>query len=469
MSVSIDQVFVKQFEADVHLAYQQMGTKLRSTIRSKAGVVGSSTTFQKIGKGTAATKSRHGIVPVMNLNHEPVECILQDYYAGDWVDALDELKVNIDERRVVASAGAYALGRKTDELIITAMNNATVEVADYSTGLTKDLIMSSIEQLNTNDVPDDGRRFAVVGVHQWNELLSMDEFVSADYFMAWGTRSARIISFSVSENEKYILALSDGHITIYNNETMVQDLQTPWDKVDLIGLQYAQRFGTMIFVHPNYQPQILEKNIDSFELSDFEFSVNSDMTNNMPFMRFDDSKDVYITVSTSSYGNNFATFTINKNFWTSDNVGGRLFLLNKQWSVYEYVSPNVIIASTNGSYTTPSGSVSDWKESAFGVRRGWTYSISFHQDRLVFGGSRSHPSGIWMSKVGDHDNFNVGTGLDDESIFITLLSEQRQQICTIVSSDNLQILTSVGEWAISNKPLTPASVNTTYIYWQYFK
>ena len=181
MSLSVDQVFIKQFEADVHLAYQQMGTKLRSTIRSKSGVVGASTTFQKIGKGIASTKSRHGIVPVMNLNHTPVECTLQDYYAGDWVDALDELKTNVDERRVVASAGAYALGRKTDELIISAMSNATQYVGDYSTGLTKTLIMSALEILNTNDVPDDGRRFAVVGVHQWNELLKLSEFVSADY------------------------------------------------------------------------------------------------------------------------------------------------------------------------------------------------------------------------------------------------------------------------------------------------
>ena len=181
MSVSIDQVFVKQFEADVHLAYQQMGTKLRSTVRSKSGVIGSSTTFQKVGKGTASTKSRHGIVPVMNLNHEPVECLLQDYYAGDWVDALDELKTNIDERRVVASAGAYALGRKTDELIINAMSTATAEVGDYTTGLSKDLILSAIEQMNSNDVPDDGRRFAVIGVQQWNQLLGIDEFISSEY------------------------------------------------------------------------------------------------------------------------------------------------------------------------------------------------------------------------------------------------------------------------------------------------
>ncbi len=181
MSVSIDNVFVKQFEADVHLAYQQMGTKLRSTVRSKSGVIGASTTFQKVGRGTASTKSRHGIVPVMNLNHEPVECMLQDFYAGDWVDALDELKTNVDERRVVASAGAYALGRKTDELIIGAMNGATTYVGDYTTAFSKDLIMAAVEQLNARDIPDDGRRFAVVGVHQWNQLLSMDEFVSADY------------------------------------------------------------------------------------------------------------------------------------------------------------------------------------------------------------------------------------------------------------------------------------------------
>ncbi len=181
MSVSIDQAFVKQFEADVHLAYQQMGTKLRSTVRTKSNVVGQSTTFQKVGRGMASTKSRHGIVPVMNLNHTPVECTLQDYYAGDWVDALDELKVNVDERRVVASAGAYALGRKTDELIVSAMNNATTYVGDYTTGLTKTLILSALEKLNEKDVPDDGRRFAVIGVHQWNELLGITEFASADY------------------------------------------------------------------------------------------------------------------------------------------------------------------------------------------------------------------------------------------------------------------------------------------------
>ncbi|MBT5752999.1 MAG: hypothetical protein HOI33_09890, partial [Rhodospirillaceae bacterium] len=67
MSTSVDQSFVKQFEAEVHQAYQRMGSKLRNTVRTKGNVKGSSTTFQKVGKGTASTKARHGKVPVMNI------------------------------------------------------------------------------------------------------------------------------------------------------------------------------------------------------------------------------------------------------------------------------------------------------------------------------------------------------------------------------------------------------------------
>lgn len=173
---SIESVFVKQFEADVHTAYQQMGTKLRNTVRSKSNVVGAATTFQKIGRGTASTKSRHGIVPVMNLNHTPVECVLQDYYAGDWIDALDELKTNIDERRVVASAGAYALGRKTDELIIAAMQKCTHEVKDETDDI-KPTIMSMISTLNEYQVPDDGRRYCIMNSTDWNRLQKIDNIM----------------------------------------------------------------------------------------------------------------------------------------------------------------------------------------------------------------------------------------------------------------------------------------------------
>ncbi len=182
MATTIDQAFIKQFEREVHEAYQRQGSKLRNTVRSINNVKGASAIFQKVGKGTASTKSTHGMVPVMNLAHSNVECALQDFYAGDWVDRLQELKINIPERQVIAAAGANALGRKTDELIIDALKTATTHtIADSNTGLTKAKVLDAFEQFGENDVPDDAQRFAVIGWKQWSDLLAIDEFSSADY------------------------------------------------------------------------------------------------------------------------------------------------------------------------------------------------------------------------------------------------------------------------------------------------
>jgi len=192
MSTSIDQAFIHQYQSEVHTAYQQRGSKFRGTVRRKSRVVGKSTTFPKVGKGIAQQKTRHGKVPVMNVLHSQVECTLADWYGGDYVDALDELKINFDERQVQVNAGAYALGRKVDEMVITAARTglgASSKVAENypggaNKGLTWSKVLRGIEILNSADVPDDGDRFCAVGAHQWAELMTLDEFSNADYIGA---------------------------------------------------------------------------------------------------------------------------------------------------------------------------------------------------------------------------------------------------------------------------------------------
>lgn len=181
MSTSIDQAFVKQFEREVHEAYQRQGSKLRQAVRVKNGVVGSSTVFQRVGTATAKTKGRHAMVPVTQTEFNAVEIALVDYYVGEWIDRLDELKTNIDERQVLANAGAFALGRKTDEIVIEALASAPQTVGSTSTGLTKAKVLEAFERLGANDVPDDGQRFAVIGWRQWSDLLDLQEFSSAEF------------------------------------------------------------------------------------------------------------------------------------------------------------------------------------------------------------------------------------------------------------------------------------------------
>lgn len=182
MSIDISDAFIKQFESEVHVAFQRMGSKLRNTVRTKNNVKGTSTTFQKVGKGTAGTKSRHGLVPVMSLDHSNVECTLADFYAADYIDKLDELKIAHDERAVVTQSVAGALGRKSDDLIITQLDATTNTTTEAGTdGLTAAKINTVFEYFGNNDVPDDGQRYWQVSPAGWNDLLAITAFSSADY------------------------------------------------------------------------------------------------------------------------------------------------------------------------------------------------------------------------------------------------------------------------------------------------
>lgn len=182
MSQEVSDAFIKQYESDVHVAFQRMGSKLRNTVRQKTGVIGSSTTFQKVGKGTAVQKARHAEITTMEVSHDPVECTLADWYAGDYIDKLDELKTNIDERQIVANAGAYALGRKADDLIITALDGTSNTVTEGGTAvLTTTKINTVFKYFGNNDIPDDGNRHWVIGSSQWIDLLAIDAFINQDY------------------------------------------------------------------------------------------------------------------------------------------------------------------------------------------------------------------------------------------------------------------------------------------------
>lgn len=154
---------------------------LRGTVRTKNNVQGSKARFQKVGKGTASTKARHSLIPTMNVDHNFVEATLEDHYASDYSDMLDEIKHNIDERNLLARAGARALGRKTDEIILTQMYTATTTAPTTAGGLTVAKIDEAISALLGKDVEFDGQIFCPLSPTAWTQLFNIDTFVSADY------------------------------------------------------------------------------------------------------------------------------------------------------------------------------------------------------------------------------------------------------------------------------------------------
>lgn len=184
MSQSVDTAFVRQYERDVHHVFQREGGFLRPSVRMKTNVVGKSTTFQKIGKGSATTKARHGVVTPMNQDHTAIECTLEDFYAGDWVDKLDEAKIIHDERMALAKGGAWALGRKVDNQVITILDTTTESIVSWvvtSEAAVRNSLIQMCEALDDNDAPNDGRRYAILTPRAYAMAMTVKEFSSSDY------------------------------------------------------------------------------------------------------------------------------------------------------------------------------------------------------------------------------------------------------------------------------------------------
>ncbi len=180
---TIDVSFVEEFESGVHMAYQRMGSRFRSTVRRRDNVK-NKTTFQKVGKGAATQKARHGQVPPMNLPHDKVAVTVEDWFAGEWVDDLDMLRQNQDEMVIAQESGAAALGRKTDDLIITAMSASTTTLDETTNGVTIAWALSLMELFGNNDVPDDGQRWCGLAWENWSQLMQIPEFKSSDFIGA---------------------------------------------------------------------------------------------------------------------------------------------------------------------------------------------------------------------------------------------------------------------------------------------
>jgi len=189
MSTSIDTAFITSYEAKVHEVFQRKGSYLREAVRVKSDVVGSTAVFQKIGKGTATTKARHGTITPMNQTHTAPSCTLADFYAGDWVDKLDEAKININERDALASGGAMALGRKVDDQITTVLDTTTQSTVTLTVTTKASILATALEFAEAawdNDVPNDGEVYAVVTPRYWSMLMLLDQFQNADHVSAEG-------------------------------------------------------------------------------------------------------------------------------------------------------------------------------------------------------------------------------------------------------------------------------------------
>ena len=107
-----------------------------------------------------------------------------------------------------------------------------------------------------------------------------------------------------------------------------------------------------------------------------------------------------------------------------------------------------------------SAATTEFSEMSYSNLRGYPAAVTFHQNRLWFGGTLAQPDGIWGSKSGLFFNFDVGDGEDNDALDLTANVGEISSIRHLVSNRDLQIFTTGAELfipTISNKPVTPSN------------
>lgn len=136
--------------------------------------------------------------------------------------------------------------------------------------------------------------------------------------------------------------------------------------------------------------------------------------------------------------------------------------------ILEYVSDTEVRAITEYPFfdttarTTGNWSIECFYEDVWSAAKGWPRTVTFHEGRLYFGGSKSRPSTIWGSKIGIFYDFVPTESLDDDAIEATLDTSSLNIVVDMISGRDLQVFTTGGEFYVpqtSTDPITPLTLS----------
>ena len=195
---TIDAALVKQFNANIEILSQQKGSRLRSAVRLKTGIVGETDYIDQIGKTKAVKRTtRHGDTPTVDTEYQRRKIDMVDYDWGDYLDKADQRKMLADPTSQYVINASFALGRSLDDEMITQAfatsyvgkeGGATVnfptstnQIALGASGLSLNKLMAAKEILDANDVDPEEPRYVTLGSKQIQDLLKIDKFTSADF------------------------------------------------------------------------------------------------------------------------------------------------------------------------------------------------------------------------------------------------------------------------------------------------
>jgi len=286
----------------------------------------------------------------------------------------------------------------------------------------------------------------------------------------------RLVEFEFSTSDSYMLCFTHNRMYVFKNKALVTNINgsgNPYLDTSGVGLTgtrlanivWTQSADTLIVVHPEINPvKIVRGGTDA------TWTASAITFDSIPKYAFTAAFSNPAGTLTPSAVSGKITLTASSSVFTAGSVGQYVNATPQgRAKIVRYTSGTSVDAITefpffntsaiaNGSWEYESGYEDVWSSG-----KGWPRSVTFHEGRLYFGGSKSRPSTIWGSKVGLFFDFDATEGLDDDAVEATLDTNTFNAIVDIISGRDLQVFTTGGEFYVPQNGLDPITPTNFFV------
>ena len=192
--ISIGNVYVQTFEANVRHLAQQGATRLRQFV-TEVHTTGQNHNWERLGQGTAVLKGGPRTpTPTSNLPWSRRVSPTATWHAGETSEHEDAVQMLVDPNSNIAKALGMAMKRAVDDIIIAAATGAALDGAGvpnvFPAGqvigngagvITLDTVLNVAQIFQQNDIDPDEPKVIVIGPIQQRRLMQLMEVTSGEY------------------------------------------------------------------------------------------------------------------------------------------------------------------------------------------------------------------------------------------------------------------------------------------------
>ena len=242
----------------------------------------------------------------------------------------------------------------------------------------------------------------------------------------------------------------------------VYEIASPFTESMLYDIQFTQSADVMYIVQETLEPRKLSRTgHTSWTLSTVEFI-------NGPYLDDNDTSTTF-TSSTNTVGVG-RTLTASSITGINDGVGfkssdvGRLVRMVDGYGVITAFTSTTIVTWEIKLDIVTATATTDWALGVWSDDTGYPKTVSFFEQRLIFGGSTDFPQTIWASESGFYEQFDRGDGDPADSFIYTIAANKVNTIRWLAPARDLIVGTAGGEFKVgrpTGEPLQPDNVQIT--------